>query len=128
MNEEQNEKLNPETEAPPIEEKKEAAENCIIRFLSERHADDEHALDVMTEKLSGMGEIADDTLELFYQGINYQRDLETAKSESYLRGKNEKIECIIKEQNESMPVDDGGLPEQDDSIILRHIRPSIWDD
>lgn len=128
MNDEQNENLNAETPAPPEVEKKEATENCIIRFLSERHADDENALNIMTEKLTGLGEIPDDTLELFYQGINYDRDLASARNESYLKGKNEKIECILKEQNESMPVDDGGLPEQDDSIILRHIRPSIWDD
>ncbi len=127
MNDEQNERLNEETPAPP-EEKNEVAENCIIRFLTERHADDEHALDIMTKKLAGWGEIPDDTLELFYQDINYNRDLETARNESYLKGKNEKIECIIKEQNESMPVDDGGLPEQEDSLTLRHLRPSVWDD
>lgn len=106
-------------------------EESVLQFLAEEHPDDETALEELSKILTGAESVADRrVIELVYKGSRYEKDLESARKSGYVAGRNEKIELEKQIIAETLPVDDGGLPETADSDLplLRHIRRSVWDD
>lgn len=105
-------------------------EDQVLQFLAENHPDDEQSLDELTTLLSEATGVTDSRImELAYKGSRYQRDIDNARQEGYLKGRNENIEMETRRRSASIPSDDGGLPDEaPDLPLLRHMRRSVWDD
>lgn len=101
-------------------------EDSVLRYLAERHPDDEEALTEMTALLAeGTGSTR--LLETLYGGLRADRRVEDADRAGYLRGRNEAVEMERRAAVEGLPADDGGQPDTADLPLLRHIRRSVWD-
>lgn len=106
----------------------ETAEEALLRFMAEKHPNDDIAMDKMLAFLNGT-QTDDDALETLYCGVNYAQAVEQATHEGYIRGKNEQIELARKELHNVFPCDEGeSCLDEPDLPLLRHMRRSVWDD
>ena len=107
-----------------------AMEESVLAFLARHYPGDEKSLETLTSLLSEVGGLDDERLlDALYKGVNYTRDVEAAREEGCIAGRNEKIELEMQADHAMDPVDDGGMDDGcDDLPLLRHIRRSVWDD
>lgn len=107
-----------------------AMEEAVLAFLAKHYPGDERSLDTLTSLLSEVGGLDDERLlDALYKGVNHSRDVEAAREEGRIAGRNEKIELEMQADHAMDPVDDGGMDDGcDDLPLLRHIRRSVWDD
>ena len=107
-----------------------AVGDSVLAFLAKCHPGDENSLESMTVLLGSVGGLDDERLlEAVYKGMRYDRDVEDAREQGRIAGRNEKIENEMRRKAETVPADDGGLESNPDDLpLLRHIRRSVWDD
>lgn len=105
-------------------------EEAVLAFLAKHYPGDERSLDTLTSLLSEVGGLGDERLlDAVYKGVNHSRDVEAAREEGRIAGRNEKIELEMQADHAMDPVDDGGMDDGcDDLPLLMHIRRSVWDD
>ena len=60
-------------------------------------------------------------------GLRHEADVAQARQEGYVEGRNEQIEVRRRSFDTVNPRDDGGIEEDPDLPLLRHIRRSVWD-
>jgi len=110
-----------------MEKTQPAVDDRVLQFLAERHAEAEDVLDSMVEAVGGVPEVTDSLLELVYRGLRHEADVAQARQEGYVEGRNEQIEVRRRSFDTVNPRDDGGIEEDPDLPLLRHIRRSVWD-
>lgn len=114
-------------EEQKMEKTQPAVDDRVLQFLAERHAEAEDVLDSMVEAVGGVPEVTDNLLELVYRGLRHEADVAQARQEGYVEGRNEQIEVRRRSFDTVNPRDDGGIAEDPDLPLLRHIRRSVWD-
>lgn len=66
-------------------------------------------------------DVSDDLLTTLARGITHDEDVQNADAAGYLRGRNEKIEAVLRPEPEQ------GDEQQATPVFPRYCRRSIWD-
>lgn len=116
-----------ETNEKPATQRQWPGEDAWLRYLADRHPDDEASLETMSRLMGAEGDEGE-LLDVIYKGLHAEENVRKAEEAAYLKGRNENIEMRRLEQAGREPTDDGGRPEQEsDLLFLSHLRQSVWD-